>query len=99
MVVAMEITTNAVFSTHFPITFTREDLLNIRQSTPQTFSPVFTHPESFLDILFGGAAALCGAWTSRRRGKRAGVLVKLRKRVPNTASIFGECLLSAKQNG
>ena len=78
--VAMEMTTNAVFSTPFPITFSREDLLNIRQSTPQTFSPVFTHPESFLEVLVGGAAALCGAWRRRRRGKRAGALVKLRER-------------------
>ena len=77
MVVAMEMTTNAVFSRlpPCPITFTREDLLDIRQSTPQTFSPVFTHPE----ILVRSAAALCGAWTSRRQGKRAGALVKLRE--------------------
>ena len=79
MVVAMEMTTNAIFSIPFTITFTRKDLLNIRQSTPQTFSLVFTHPETFLEILVRGAAALCGAWTRRRRGKRAGALAKLRE--------------------
>src|SRR4029434_10188533 len=49
-------------------------------SIPQTLSPDFTDPETFLEILVGGAAALCGAWRRRRRGKRAGALVRLQER-------------------
>ena len=68
-----------VFSNPSTITFSREELMNVRHSFPQTLSPDFTDPETFLEILVGGAAALCGAWRRRRRGKRAGALVGLRE--------------------
>ena len=91
-----------VFSNPSTITFSREELMNVRHSFPQTLSPDFTDPETFLEILVGGAAALCGAWRRRRRGKRTGALVKLRERgVSEHASVItsGECPLSAQQNG
>ena len=50
-----------------------------------SFSPVFSQPDCFLEILVGGAAALCGFRRRRRRGKRAGALVKLRQRGLRTA--------------
>ena len=37
----------AVFSTPFPATLTREELLNVRESTIQKKFPVFTHLETF----------------------------------------------------
>ena len=40
------------------ILFNREELLNIQQFSPQTFSKVFKHPETFSEILVGGGAAL-----------------------------------------
>lgn len=63
-----------------PVTFSRDALLNIRESSSGTFPTFCTNPESFLELLVGGAAALYGTWRRRRRGKRAGALVKLRRR-------------------
>ncbi|KAI3353828.1 hypothetical protein L3Q82_005043 [Scortum barcoo] len=54
------------------VTFTREKLLNIGSSACKTFLPVFFKPESFTEILVGGAAALYGISRRRCRGKRAG---------------------------
>ncbi|KAL7860272.1 hypothetical protein AOLI_G00166210 [Acnodon oligacanthus] len=53
-----------------------EDLLNIRQSMPQGIFPHFSLSDCFLDILVSGAAAL---YSRRRRGRRAGALVKLHR--------------------
>jgi len=52
-------------------------LLNIRQNTPQDLLPDFDYSEVLLDIVVGGAAVL---FRMRRRGNRAGALVKLRQR-------------------
>ncbi|MGL5530360.1 MAG: endonuclease/exonuclease/phosphatase family protein, partial [Plesiomonas shigelloides] len=62
------------------ISFTRDELLNIRQSTPANIQPVFNYSDVLLNILVGGAAALIKRFRARRRGKRAGALVKLRQR-------------------
>ncbi len=62
------------------ISFTRDELLNIRQNTPQNLLPDFDYSDALLDIIVGGAAVLFRRYRSRRRGKRAGALVKLRQR-------------------
>ena len=69
-----------VFGLSDPITFSRDALLTIRESSPDTFPVFHSNPEYFLELLVGGAAALYGTWRRRRRGKRAGALVKLRQR-------------------
>ncbi len=48
------------------ISFTRDELLNIRQNTPQNLLPDFDYSDVLLDIVVGGAVALV---------KRAGALV------------------------
>ncbi len=68
-----------VFCFSNTISFTREELLNIRQNTPQNILPVFDYSDVLLDIVVGGAAALIKCRT-RRRGKRASLLMKLRQR-------------------
>ncbi len=62
------------------IGFTRDELLNIRQNTPQNVLPVFDYLDVLLNIVVGRAAALIKRFRTRRRGKRAGTLVKLRQR-------------------
>ncbi len=62
------------------ISFTRDEQLNIRQNTPQNLLPDFDYSDALLDIIVGGAAVLFRRYRSRRRGKRAGALVKLRQR-------------------
>ncbi len=57
--------------------FTRDELLNIRQNTPQNLLPDFDYSDVLLDIVVGGAVALVKRYRTRRRGKRAGALVKL----------------------
>uniref|UniRef100_A0A3B1IGL0 Reverse transcriptase domain-containing protein n=1 Tax=Astyanax mexicanus TaxID=7994 RepID=A0A3B1IGL0_ASTMX len=61
------------------IMFSREELLSIKQQTPVTISPNFIEPQCFLELLIGGTAIVCGR-RKRRRGKRAGILVRLRQR-------------------
>ncbi len=51
----------------------------IRQNTPQNLLPDFDYSDALLDIIAGGAAVLFRRYRSRRRGKRAGALVKLRQ--------------------
>ncbi len=68
-----------VFCFSNTISFTRDELLNIRQNTPQNLLPDFDYSDALLDIIVGGAAALFRRYRSRRRGKRAGALVKLRQ--------------------
>ncbi|XP_038590416.1 uncharacterized protein LOC119914941 [Micropterus salmoides] len=46
---------------------------------------VFPEKRTFLELLVGGAAVLFGILRKRRRGKRAGALVKLRQRGFHTA--------------
>ncbi len=60
---------------HYPtISFTRDELLDIRQY------PDFVYSDALLDVLVGGAAVLVKHALRRKRGWRAGTLVKLRKR-------------------
>ena len=90
----------AVFSTPFPVTFTREELLNVRQSTPQTFLPVFTHPETFFFIYFGRRSS-SSLWSLDEKQAREARWLNCESGVRNTASIItsGKCPLSAQQNG
>ncbi len=60
--------------------FYQDELLNIRQNTPQNLLPDFDYSDVLLDIVVGGAVALIKRYRTRRRGKRAGALVKLRQR-------------------
>ncbi len=64
-----------VLSNDFPISFTRNELLDIRNSTPDNLLPTFEHSDVLLDILVGGAAFLFKRSRRRKRGKRAGLLV------------------------
>ncbi len=69
-----------VFCFSSTISFTRDELLNIRQNTPQNLLPDFDYSDALLDIIVGGAAVLFRRYRTCRRGKRAGALVKLRQR-------------------
>ncbi len=69
-----------VFCFSKTISFTRDELLNIRQNTPQNLLPDFDYSDVLLDIVVGGAVALVKRFRTRRWGKRAGALVKLRQR-------------------
>ncbi|KAL0147455.1 hypothetical protein M9458_057240 [Cirrhinus mrigala] len=62
------------------ISFTRDELLNLRQYTPQNLLPDFNYSDVLLKVVVGGAAALIKRFRTRRRGKRAGALVELRQR-------------------
>ncbi len=61
-----------VFCFSNTISFTRDELLNIRQNTPQNLLPDFDYSDALLDIIVGGAAVLFRRYRSRRRGKHAG---------------------------
>uniref|UniRef100_A0A9J8BEH4 Reverse transcriptase domain-containing protein n=1 Tax=Cyprinus carpio carpio TaxID=630221 RepID=A0A9J8BEH4_CYPCA len=69
-------------SSYIPaISFTRDELLDIRHHTSPDILPVFDYSDVLLDIFVGGAAALITRFKrTRRRGKRAGALMRLRKR-------------------
>ncbi len=69
-----------VFRFSKTISFTRDELLNIRQNTPQNLLPDFDYSDVLLDIVIGGAVALVKRFRTRRWGKRAGALGKLRQR-------------------
>ncbi|XP_061640830.1 bis(5'-adenosyl)-triphosphatase isoform X1 [Phyllopteryx taeniolatus] len=74
---------SSVFGDLTRLTYTRGDLLTIKESTPDFLSPTFEYPLSFFpELLTGAASAVFGAWRRKRRhrGKRAGIQVKLRKR-------------------
>ncbi len=75
----------SVFSHSISISFTRDELLDIRQHTLDNFFPVFEYSDALLDVLVGGAAVLVKRVLRRKRGKRAGALVKLRERGFRTA--------------
>ena len=62
------------------LTYSRDELLNIRALTADSFPQFTAGTESFVELFVGAAAALWGTRRRRRRGKRAGVLVKLRHR-------------------
>ncbi len=59
-----------VFCFSNTIDFTRDTLLNIRQSTPHNIFPDFDYSDVLLDIVVGGAALLFRRFRMRRRGKR-----------------------------
>ncbi len=67
-----------VFCFSNTISFTRDELLNIWQNTPQNLLKDFDYSDVLLDIVGDGAMALVKCFRMRRRGKRAGALVKLR---------------------
>ncbi len=69
-----------VFCFSNTISFTRDELLNIRQNTPQNLLLDFDYSDVLLDIVVGGAAVPFRCYRTRRRGKQAGALVKLRQR-------------------
>ncbi len=69
-----------VFS-HIPaISFTRDQLMNIRNYTPTDILPVFVYSDVLLDIAVGGEAVLFRRFRTRRQGQWAGALIKLRQR-------------------
>ncbi len=74
-----------VFCFSNTISFTRDDLLNIRQNTPQNLLLDFDYSDVLLDIVVGGAVALVKRFRTRRRGKRTSALVKLHQRGFRTA--------------
>ncbi len=74
-----------VFCFSNTISFTRDELLNIRQNTPQNILPYFNYSDVLLNVVVGGAVALFRRFRTRRRGKRAGALVKLRQHGFRTA--------------
>ncbi len=65
-----------VFSYIPEISFTRDELLDIRKYTPPDISPDFADSDVLLDIVVGGAAVLFRRFRMLRQGKRAGALVK-----------------------
>ncbi len=66
-----------VFS-HIPaISFTRDEFAG---HSEVHISPDFVYSDVLLDIVVGGAAVLFRRYRTRRRGKRAGALMKLRRR-------------------
>ncbi len=69
-----------VFCFSNKISFTRDELLNIRQNIPQYLIPDFDYSVILLDIAVGRDVALVKCYTTRRQGKRAGALVKLHQR-------------------
>ncbi len=66
------------------ISFTRDELLNIRQNTPQNLLPNFDYSDILLNIVVGRAIALVKCFRTHRRGKRAGALVMLHQRGSRT---------------
>ncbi len=67
-----------VFCFSNTVSLTRNELLNIWQNTPQKLLPDFDYSDVLLNVVVGGAVALVKRFRTRRRGKRAGALVKLR---------------------
>ena len=72
---------NSVFCDGTQSSFTREELINIRITSPEYLSPTFLLPSlEILDILVKGALTFAHAVKRRRRVKRTGALVRLRQR-------------------
>ncbi len=57
-----------VFCFSNTISFTKDELLNIRQNAPQNLLPDFDYSEVLLDIVFGGAVSLVNRFRTRRQG-------------------------------
>ena len=72
---------NSVFTYCTPNSFTREEHLNIRETTSADYFPTFLCSSvELLDILVKGTLTCIRALKRHRRGKRAGTLVHLRSR-------------------
>ena len=70
---------NSVFC-YTRCSYTSQELMNIRGTTPEVLFPTFLLPHvGLLDILVKGALTCAHAVKRRRRGKRAGALVRLRQ--------------------
>ncbi|MEQ2223633.1 hypothetical protein ILYODFUR_038578 [Ilyodon furcidens] len=91
---------SSVVSGHNPVvSFSREELLNIRESSLRIFSPSFIDLR-FNELLASGAAALCGILRrKRRRGKRAGKAPQKRTSHTTAFNPPGKCPLSKQQDG
>ena len=76
---------NLVFCLNTRSSFTREELMNIGETTSVDLFPDFLIPSvETLDILVKGALTFVHAARRRRRGRRAGALVRLRRRGQRT---------------
>ncbi len=60
-----------VFCFSSTISFTRDELLNIRQNTPQNLLPDFDYSDALLDIIVGGAAVQGRAETFGEAGAQS----------------------------
>ncbi len=58
----------SVFSHSITISFTRDELLDIREHTPDNFFPVFDYSDALLDVLVRGAAVLVKARSDGKEG-------------------------------
>ncbi len=58
-----------VFCFSNTISFTRDDLLSIRQNTPQNLLPDFEYSDVLLDIVVGGAVALVKRYKTCKTGE------------------------------
>ncbi len=58
----------SVFSHSLTISFTRDELLDIRQHIPDSFFPVFDYSDTLLDVLVRGAAVLVKHALRQKRG-------------------------------
>ena len=77
---------NSVFCQDIRGSLTRETLLNIRTTTPVDLFPPFLLPAAELvGIIVKATLGFVLAAKRRRRGKRAGALVRLRRRGARTA--------------
>ncbi len=57
-----------VFCFSNTISFTKDELLNIRQNAPQNLLPDFDYSDVLLDIVVGGAVSLVNRFRMRRQG-------------------------------
>lgn len=78
----------SVFSHSFPVSFTRDELLNIKQHT----ADIFDGSDILLKVLVGGAAVL---FKHAVRQKHTGALVKLCKHGFPTVHPSNESLISS----
>ncbi len=69
-VLLMFLFVRSVFSHSISISFTRDELLDIRQHTQDNFFQVFEYSDALLDVLVGGAAVLVKR-ALRRKKKRS----------------------------
>ncbi|KAI2645419.1 putative RNA-directed DNA polymerase from transposon BS [Labeo rohita] len=83
------------------ISFTRDELLNIRQYTPQNLLPDLNYSDVLLKVVVGGAAALIKRFRTRRRGEASRRAREASTtRIPNGTAqhTSGESTLSTQQN-